>query len=246
MSDFNDFNELLPEINSIAEKEVKTFDMPVSIFITEVEALYVRANRDIYKLIDAGFDENLLPKMLKANGALRVAQAEMSTLLSEKSEALDRWKKEMPQMLSLRNELLDNLSFAYRKDNTLLEKIDQIKEGSSNADALQDLIELGILGKNNPEKLEKINFNIEMCDQAISEADRLSAILAEVNGNDYTANKTKLTRDRAYTFLKPIVDEVREYGQFVFRNNKDHKKAYQSKYHRDKNRKYYASKKTDS
>lgn len=76
--------------------------MPVSIFITEVEALYVRANRDIYKLIDAGFDENLLPKMLKANGALRVAQAEMSTLLSEKSEALDRWKKEMPQMLSLR------------------------------------------------------------------------------------------------------------------------------------------------
>ncbi len=50
-------------------------------------------------------------------------------------------------------------------------------------------------------------------------------------------------RDKAFTLLKEVVDEVYEYGRFVFRNDADHVKVYGSKYKRDRAAAYQRSKK---
>jgi hypothetical protein len=46
----------------------------------------------------------------------------------------------------------------------------------------------------------------------------------------------KIIRDKAYTHLKMLVDEVREAGKYVFRNNKNRLKGYSSSYWKKRNR----------
>jgi hypothetical protein len=53
----------------------------------------------------------------------------------------------------------------------------------------------------------------------------MANLLAEANG------------DKAYTHMKVLVDEIREAGKYVFRNNKNRLKGYSSDYWKKQNRK---------
>jgi hypothetical protein len=50
-------------------------------------------------------------------------------------------------------------------------------------------------------------------------------------------NAYKIIRDKAYAHLKELVDEIREAGKYVFRNNKNRLKGYSSDYWRKLHRK---------
>lgn len=45
-------------------------------------------------------------------------------------------------------------------------------------------------------------------------------------------NELRITRDKAYTFMKMAVDEIRRHGQYVFWKNAQRHKGYISKYHK--------------
>jgi hypothetical protein len=50
-------------------------------------------------------------------------------------------------------------------------------------------------------------------------------------------NASKIIRDKAYTYMKALVDEIREAGKYVFRNDKNRLKGYSSEYWRKLHRK---------
>jgi len=151
---------------------------------------------------------------------------------------METWKSKSPVFFEFRRDLIEHMDFAYRNDERLLKKLSAIKEGDSQADSIQDMANLSVLGKANLAPLDAINFDVTLLDKAAEDADRMSGALAAVNGHMYVDDESKVIRDQAFTLLKGVVDEIRTYGRFVFRKDADHVKSYSSKYSRDKSSAY--------
>ena len=128
------------------------------------------------------------------------------------------------------SELLAVFRYAYRNSPAVLETIREIAAGSSNSDKIQDLDTLREVGIQNKQELEAVNFDVALLDTAGKTAERLGGLLAAVkvkSGQERTATEM---RDRAWTFLKSVVDEVRECGKYVFHNDKIKRRRYSSPY----------------
>ena len=130
---------------------------------------------------------------------------------------------------------MHHCSFGFREKPDLVRKVQIIREGGSNADMLQDLSDLNVLGKANLDLLKAIGFDMKKLTQAAGMSDDLSAVLALANGEDGNDDDAKELRDKAYTYMKQAIDEIRTTGQYVFWRDEDRKKGYVSAYFRKKN-----------
>ena len=63
---------------------------------------------------------------------------------------------------------------------------------------------------------------------------KMSKLLTAMNGDRADNNGSKKMRDKAYTYLKEAVDEIRAGGKYVFWKNEKRLKGYRSEYHRRK------------
>ena len=131
-------------------------------------------------------------------------------------EAQIQWNEQAPKAFDMRDNLLHHLSFAYRNREDLLNKVMRIREGSSNADMVQDLVEVATLGEKNPELLVAINFDLDLLQQARALSHTMSELLAAVNGSGDESSETKVLRDKAFTLLDQVDSTIREYGRYVF------------------------------
>jgi len=114
----------------------------------------------------------------------------------------------------------------------LLSKVHAIEEGYGNADLVQDLSDLAVLGNANFPLLEAIGFQASKLDTSAKLSSEMSVLLATMNGERVDTNKSKRLRDKAYTHLKEVVDEIREAGKFVFWKDEVRVKGYRSAYFR--------------
>jgi hypothetical protein len=80
---------------------------------------------------------------------------------------------------------------------------------------------IAVLDRENPEPLTAIGFDLTQLDRAAIRVDELADLLAEANDDKADPNESKIIRDKAYTYMKELVDEIREAGNQVFRNNKN-------------------------
>jgi hypothetical protein len=238
MADQQDLLDLLPEIKAVPKEQIKYCDMPIGTYVYEIENLHTRANADLPKLTAVGMNAGLVPNLLAYTGALRTAESNWQELNTVRDDAKEAWKAEWPAFIEFRNDLIENMDFAYRNSETLLKKLAIIKEGDSQADAVQDMANLSVLGKANLAPLETISFDAVLLDKAAQDADRMGGLLGAVNGEMYVDDEIKVIRDQAFTLTKQVADEIRKYGRFVFRKDPDHAKSYTSKYNRDKYNSY--------
>ena len=238
MSDQQDLLDCLDKIKAISKEEIKQCDMPVGIYLHECENLHTRVSVDLSKLTAVGMDPALLTNLLTYTGAARTAQSNWEELNTVREDAKEAWKAAWPTFIEFRDDLIDNMDFAYRNDEVLLKKLAAIKEGDSHADAVQDMANLSVLGKANLIPLEAIHFDVTLVDKAAEEADKMGGLLGAVNGHMYVDDEIKVTRDKSHTLLKSVVDEIRNYGRFVFRKDAEHARSYSSKYSRDKSSAY--------
>ncbi|MFZ5602145.1 MAG: hypothetical protein ACOY7J_06805, partial [Pseudomonadota bacterium] len=74
-----------------------------------------------------------------------------------------------------------------------------------------------------------------LLDQAAALADQLTTLLASAAGERKEGNSARQLRDQAYTHLKAAVDEVRDFGQYVFWDNAIRRDGYFSDYTRRAN-----------
>ena len=218
------------EIAAISDEDVKLPNMPVGEAIQEAENLSEWCADDKAALTKAGLDWTLVDDLPIRAGACRYAESLWKRDSKTSAEAEKEWKLKSPEGFDLRDRLVHHLTFAFRKDPELQAKVQTIRQGSSRADMLQDLSDLPVLGKSQPKLLKKIGFDMKMLDQAAQMADDLSAILALVNGDDGVEDNAKEMRDKAYTYMKQAMDEIRETGQYVFWRDEDRKKGYVSAY----------------
>lgn len=226
------YQKLKKQIEAIDEKDVRQPDIPVDVFNQEAENLYQVALTDKEALLARGLKEENISLLAEAAGACRYAEAEWNKERNEKQAAEREWKEKSPEAYELRSDLIDELEFAFYGEHELLSALDRIRDGNGDADMIQDLMDLSVLGKEYTSFLQETHFDAALLDQAETVADEMSELLGRANGMRDSNQESKLMRDRAYTFLRELVSEVRRYGKFVFRKDEDHAAKYASEYGR--------------
>ena len=246
MPSSNDYMQLLPEIMAIQTEKVVTPNMPVNVYVQEAENLGHWCSDDREKLAGAGLDVTLIDVLPIRAGACREAQSLWVKERNMRKEAEALWKDESPAAFDLRNHLVHAFRYAFRKDAGLLSRVDEIAEGDTNSDMIQDLNDLSVLGKANMDKVTRVGIAPEMLDNAANVADRMGDILGAANGERQEGNSTLVIRDKAYTLLKQAVDEIRECARFVFWRNPERLKGYSSAYWQTRNAERPADKPADT
>ena len=236
MANIDDYNVKIEDILSIPDNEVTEPNMPVDVGLQEAENLHAWSLMDAVPLAKVGITTEMLNDLPIRTGACRQAQSNWFKDRNSQLEAQRNWAEAAPEAFAMRDELVHNFRYAYRKDPVILARVTEIAEGDSNADMIQDLNDLSVLGKSNTAALEAINFDLEKLDIAANASDELAAIVALANGDKSLQSETKMIRDKAYLYMKQLVDEIRDAGKFVFWKNEKRLKGYRSEYLRQKNR----------
>ena len=97
--------------------------------------------------------------------------------------------------------------------------VNKVKKGDSNADLVQDLSDLSVFGQRHSNLLEMCNFDINLIETLRFKTSECGQTLAKWNNTRKSTAKSGITRNKAYTYLKCAVDEVREIGKYTFRDN---------------------------
>lgn len=225
------YDALEAVLTALPVDQVKIPRIPVDVTVQEAEDLFVWATEDREALESKGMNWTATVEEIPArSGALRHAQALWMKERYTQEEALKQWSNQSPEAYTLRDDLLADLRFAYRKREDLLGRVSAIAEGSGNADMIQDLSDISVLGKANLEELSAINFDLTLLDTAATRSGELADLLAKSNGSRLDNTKAKEMRDKAHTYLKEVVDEVRDFGKYVFRKDPQRFKGYISRY----------------
>ncbi|NJK96582.1 MAG: hypothetical protein HC905_18160 [Bacteroidales bacterium] len=209
--------------------------IPVAIALQEAEDLYEWSQDDKEKLIKAGIDWNLVNDLPLRIGACRYIQSIWQKEFNSVETAQKEWGEKSPAAFELRDELLHHCFHAYRNIPDLLSIVQKIADGGGNADMIQDLSDLSVLAKANPEPLAKVNIDQNLFDEAATISAEMADLLAKSNGARLKGNKMKITRDKAYAYVKEAVDEIRHHGQYIFWRDEARKKGYVSMFFQQKN-----------
>lgn len=204
--------------------------IPVAFALQEAEDLYEWCQADKEQLTNAALDWNLVTDLPGRIGACRYIQSVWQKEFKSVEAAQKEWSEKSPAAFNLRDELLHHCFHGYRNIPDLLRKAQKIAEGAGNADMIQDLSDLSVLGKSSSEPLTRINVDMSLFDLAETTSAAMADLLAKSNGARLTDNKLKITRDKAYTYMKEAVDEIRRTGQYVFWRNEERKKGYASRF----------------
>jgi hypothetical protein len=223
-------NAKIAEITAIRDEDVKKPNMPVGEAVQEAENLVAWCQEDKAALTAAGLDWLLVEDLPVRAGACRYAQSIWARESKSREAAEKQWKAQSPAAFDLRDELVHHFLFAFRNHPDLVAKTQIIREGSSNADMLQDLSDLSVLGKDNQELLKAVGMDVKLLTTAATMADELSALLALANGTNGGDASAKATRDKAFSYMKKVVDEIRNTGQYVFWRDEERRKGYVSQY----------------
>jgi len=221
MSFVDDFLLWKERIESVPGDQLKLPNQPVDDFAASVETLAINANEDRDTLSAAGLDVTIIDDLVPLSGALRHCQAIWMSEYRARQDAQKEWQAQSPAAYVMRDELLHHFAFAYRKDDNMHKKVMRIREGETNADMVQDLIELAVLGEKYPEPLVAINFDLTSLEQARTTSFTMSELLAAANGAAGESSANKLLRDQAFTLLSEKESTVREFGRYVFWKNED-------------------------
>ncbi|WP_271782244.1 hypothetical protein [Aquimarina algiphila] len=223
----------LSVLEALPQDDVQPPKNPIDTYVQEAENLFIWIQEDKETLSSKGLDWDFYVVDLPVRtGACRYAQAVWMKERYNREEAAKIWKEESPKAYEFRNDLLADLRFAFRKRSDLLSRVRAIADGEGDADMIQDLMDISVLGKSNVPELEKVKYDLRNLDIAAQKSDSLAELLAKANGTTLDNSKAKELRDRAYIHLKEAIDEIRDTGKYAFRKNPERYKGYISRYKR--------------
>jgi len=241
MSSAEDYQAKLAAIEAIPDEQLKSPSMPVDVFLQEVENTYQWVQDDKDKLMAAGLDWTLVDDLPVRTGALREAQSLWYKERFAREEAQKEWSEKSPDAYDLRDTLLHTFRYAFRNEADLTSRIAAIADGAGHADMIQDLNDLALLGKDYNDLLTAVGFDLTTLDTAASLSAELATLYSEVSNIQNEENTERVTRDKAYTYVKQALDEIRNCGQYVFWRNDARLKGYVSQYFKNRRKKNSSS-----
>ncbi|MDD3320466.1 MAG: hypothetical protein PHS59_03385 [Paludibacter sp.] len=232
MANNEDYQSKLEVINAIPTEDILVPDVPVGSYLQECENLYKWALQDLEILAGIGLTKEKLDDLPVRAGACREAQSIWMKDYRSQQAAQLQWIEQSPGAYALRDELLHAMRYAYRNETSLTSRVRTIADGRGDPDMIQDLNDLNVLGTENIDLLLTVGITAEKLAQAATLSDEMADLLALANGDKAEINQSKTIRDKAYTHLKNLADEVYEAGKFLFWKDKNRIKGYTMAYWR--------------
>jgi hypothetical protein len=229
------FDLKLPFINSISTDKLKVPDKPVAIALQEAEDLYNWALQDKEALIDGGLKWNLVEDLPLRTGACRYIQTQWQTEYKSIETIQKEWKRRVREAKTFHDEVIHDMFHAYSEDSVLIIKLRKMSGRRGNANLIQNLNDISVLGKANKELLKQINFDLTMLEMSAKISKELGELLAEKKSWYKGGKKQKILRDKAYAYLKEAVTAIRHSGKYVFWHDSERKKGYTSNFLKKKN-----------
>lgn len=229
------FDLIKADIEAVPDENTLVPNMPVSTALQEAEDLLEWCKEDKVGLVKAGLDWTDVESLPVRIGACRYIQSVWQKEFKSAEKAQIDWKEQSPAAYDLRNNLLHDFFHAYRKSPDKLSLVQKIAEGAGHADMIQDLQDLSVMGEANPQELTAIGFDLTVLKTAALCSAAMASLLAKSNGDYLSNNKTKILRDKAYTYMKMVVDEIRTNGQYLFWHTPAREKGYVSEYMKQRN-----------
>lgn len=215
-------------------------NIPVAVYIQEASDLYRLAWEDREALEEVGLSGALIDEILVRLRMLTEAEVRWNNVKRTPGRGREEFEERWREAQSLMAELKHHFHFAYRKSRDLKKQIGPLSAGRSQAAVIQNLNNIAVFGRNNPGPLKESAFDMTLLDKAAEFSLDLGSLLGDVRAGKSEWMEVKELRDRAYTYLKQIVDEVRACGRFVFRHDSFRKRGYRSAYLRRRNQKQAA------
>ena len=226
------------EVLEYKQDEIISPTIPVDITIGEAGQLHQYAIEDKEQLLAKGLSENAIQELIPRAKFLQTKQSAWIAVYQSALTSTQQWEAKIDEAKLLQRELKYDFQFGYRNHPDILNKLKNIVEGKGNMDLIQDLSDYSAFAKQYPEPLSAILFDTSKTERAKQISLDLVDLMNKVDGVKNSKNRPeKIMRDRAYTHLKQLVDEIRAYGKYVFWNDEEKQKRYSSEYIRDKNKK---------
>jgi len=229
MSHLEDFEKNRSKIDSVPVEAIKEPYIPVNYYAQEAEDLVTWAKEDENQLMAINYNPERFRLILELSGALHYVNAQCTKNRNAQSESMKTWKHESAEAVEVKDTLIHTFRFAFDQHDDLLHTLDEIEEGNSNSDLVQDMIDLSVLGKANTGLL-KPYMDINLLNRSADISDRLGQVLAVANGDRHLPDASFELRNRVYTLLKEEVDHLRKCGKFLFWKNEKRLKGYSSQY----------------
>ncbi len=238
-------DKLMPQLAAIPDDEVqRPHNIPVSEFITEASFLVKWAQKDKERLVAAGLDWPLVDDIPLRLEALSEAQV-LASVKQEDNPLEAAWKRQASKAVKLRDELLRYYRFVFHNDPDMKKRIKATAHGKRYAGLTQELNDLVALSSGKEEQLMAAGFDLSLLEQAAEAVMQTAAFYAKITAARRGQDEAQVTRNRAYTYLKQAVDEIRRVGRFVFQSDKDRLTGYRSRYLYKKNSRYGKKKAVD-
>lgn len=227
------YEENIANILSVDDSKTVKLKMPQKNAASEGQELSIVLEEDNDALIARGMNPEFVNELPVRIAAFTYAAALYELDVQNVSDIKLKWEEKKEKGYKLKKKLITEMEFAFRNNPLALMKLKEIKNGKGHRDMLLDLLELEILGRDFPDDLNKTDFDTALLDEAKALHEEVTLSFAEMRVRDNKINETLIIRDKAYTWLKEIMDEVRAYGKFVFHDNPERQKRYISEFYHE-------------
>lgn len=233
----NSLSALKPTLLGIPAEEVDEPRVPMAIALQEANDLLTLSSEPkiAAELVKVGLNPESIDRLREVLDAAREAQSEwvVSRDASKGQKQVDLERRSA----RLRAELLSACRWSLREDRVAKGTLSAIAAGRGVADLIQDLNDLAELVTRRREAFKgDSTFDPR---RAADEARSLAADLAASTSGERVVKEQlgpKDLRDRAYTLLDDVVAEVREAGQYAFRDDPRLRRQFTSAYLRRRRR----------
>lgn len=241
MSETNTSKSMEELVMQIPVEQVVKPTIPVDVTIQEANKLHAYASQDKEALIAKGLTEEMIADLGVRSRFLLAKQNIWVSVYQSTLSNTQEWNKKIEEGRLLQRELQHDFQFAFRKNTKALQVLQITLNGNRDSDTIVDLGSYPEIAKQYPEELEEIKFDQSKLTRAASIAEELMALQEKADGVQNSSERPeKDMRDRAYTYLKQLVDEIRSYGKYAFWNDEEKQRRYASEYlrnNREKNSK---------
>lgn len=223
------------QISNIKKEEILHISIPVDVYLQEAEDLARWMVKDLEKLVKIGITQAHLDDLQQRTSALREAQTSWIEDKKSMPAIQDQWNKIAKVAEGLKQDLIASYRFAFRNHPELLSKVNKMARQKKQVDLVMDTGKLAMLGEFNSNLLQAIGFDMNKLKQAQQLSEESADILAQLNNFKIDGKETKHFRDQAYTYLKLLMNQLKEGGKYTFRNDPERLKGYKSEYLSKKN-----------
>lgn len=247
MSDTTTTKTMEELVMEIPIEKVVQPTIPVDITIGEAADLHRYATEDKEALMARGLNPDLIDELTPRAKFLQDKQSEWNAVYQSALTNTKEWEAKINEASLLQRELKYDFQFALRNNKEALRKLRNIIDGSGNTDLMQDMSDYPKLAAEYSDEFAAINFDNNKLTRADALSHELFDLRDKVDGTKNSSKKQeKQMRDRAYTYLKELADEIRAYGKYAFWDDENRQKKYSSEYIRIKNNKNNNSDKVEN